>query len=523
MGQRIFRKFRTHIAEQLLESLSEAGNTAYYVVLARQNPFVQAKDGGTDASPPDPPAVDHYAQHTFFHEFISGKLVSPSNASLVVRRFDWVTGRVYSEYNHMASDQYGPASDFYVLTDDNNVYKCLFNNNGANSTVEPTGTATTPFTTSDGYTWKYMASLTSSQREKFLTTTYMPVKFLTSDDGSTQYDVQAAAVDGAVDVIKVANSGSNYRTHDSGTITSVTNSTAIRLASSANNSADNFYVGAAFYVTGGTGAGQLKEIIEYTASTREVIVNSAFSTTLSADASPSKYKISPLVTITSPDGSGAKAISTVNPTGNTISNVTVITAGSGYFRANAAISANSVHGSGAKLMVLVPPKGGHGNNIVQELGADKVMFYTPFVGDESNTVPVGTSFRKIAVVKNPLFSNGTQSNATSTPNIQYTTRLEHTSGIGFQLNEFITGATSKAEGRVVAANATHVYLNNVDGTFANNEQLVGNTTTTFSPTVGKVFESDMINTSGELLYVQSIRPVTRVTGQTEDIKIILDF
>ena len=521
MGERIYQKLRKHLAEQILESITEASNNAYYIVLARNKPFNTTDDGGTDASPPDPESSDHYMQHTFFHEFISAKIVTSGNASLAVRRYDWTTDTVFQEYDHLDTDIYD--KNYYVLTEDSNVYKCLFNNNGANSTIKPTGTSTTAFTTTDGYTWKYMTTLTSSQKEKFLTQNFMPVNFLKLDDGNNQFDVQAAAIDGSLNAIDITAGGANYRAYNSGTITSVVNSTAVTLATTANSTAKDFYTGSAFYTQGGTGAGQLRSITEYIASTRTCVVNTAFSPSLSSTVSPTKYKISPLVTISSPDGSGALAISDVNPTGNSVSNVTVISAGSGYGRANAVITANAVHGSGATLKVLIPPKGGHGNNIVNELGADKVILHTTFVGTESNTVPVGTSFRKIAVVKDPLFANGTSTNATSTTNIQYTTRLEHTSGGGFALNEMIAGAVSKAEGRVVAANSTHTTLNEVDGLFTTGEQLVGNSTSTFSPIVSAVNTSDMINSSGDLLYVQTIRPVTRTTGQTEDIKIILDF
>jgi hypothetical protein len=521
MGERIYQKLRRHLAEQVLESITEPDNNAYYIVLARTKPFDATIDGGTDASPPDPEKTDHFLQHTFFEDFISGKKVTSGNASLAVKRYNWNSGTVFQEYDQTINDIY--ETNFYVLTEDNNVYKCLFNNKGSASTIKPTGTSTSAFTTSDGYTWKYMTTLTSSQQEKFLTQNFMPVNFLAADDGSAQFDVQAAAVDGAINTIDIIAGGSDYRAYNTGTVTQVVNSTAVQIATTANNTSKDFYTGSAFYTKGGTGAGQLKKIIEYIASSRTVVVNSDFSPALSATVSPTQYKIGPLVIITSPDGSGALAISDVSATGNTISNVTVITAGSGYGRANAVVIANSVHGSGAQLKVLIPPAGGHGNNIVSELGADKIILHTTFVGSESNTTPTGTSFRKIVVMKDPVFANGSVANSSSPTNIQYTTRLEHTSGVGFSLNEMVAGAASKAEGRVVAANATHTSLNGVDGTFSVGEQLVGNTSVSFQPIVSEVNSSDMINRSGDLLYVQTVRPVTRAAGQTEDIKIILDF
>lgn len=66
-------------------------------------------------------------------------------------------------------------SKFYVVTDDLNVYKCLDNNYGAISTVKPYGTSYEPFTTSDGYIWKYLYNVPIALRNKFLTASYIPV------------------------------------------------------------------------------------------------------------------------------------------------------------------------------------------------------------------------------------------------------------------------------------------------------------------------------------------------------------
>lgn len=64
---------------------------------------------------------------------------------------------------------------FYVLTEDFNVYKCLNNNYGAQSTVKPVSTSALPFTTADGYVWKYLYTIPSTLRNKFLTPLFMPV------------------------------------------------------------------------------------------------------------------------------------------------------------------------------------------------------------------------------------------------------------------------------------------------------------------------------------------------------------
>lgn len=66
-------------------------------------------------------------------------------------------------------------AEFYCVTDDYNVYKCIFNNNNKPSSVRPTGTSEQIITLSDGYKWKYMYTIPLSLRNKFLTLSTMPV------------------------------------------------------------------------------------------------------------------------------------------------------------------------------------------------------------------------------------------------------------------------------------------------------------------------------------------------------------
>jgi hypothetical protein len=94
-------------------------------------------------------------------------------------------------------------SNFYVLTEDYNVYKCLDNNNNARSTAKPLGTSTSPITTSDGYVWKFMYTVPINLRNKFLSEDQMPVvSALTNQFYSN----------GAMDNIIINNKGTGYTT-----------------------------------------------------------------------------------------------------------------------------------------------------------------------------------------------------------------------------------------------------------------------------------------------------------------------
>jgi len=66
-------------------------------------------------------------------------------------------------------------SQFYVMTDDFNVYVCIDNNAGAISTEQPYGTSASPLKTSDGYVWKFLLTIPIALRTKFLTSKYIPV------------------------------------------------------------------------------------------------------------------------------------------------------------------------------------------------------------------------------------------------------------------------------------------------------------------------------------------------------------
>jgi hypothetical protein len=64
-----------------------------------------------------------------------------------------------------------------------------------------------------------MYTVTTAKALKFLTNDYIPVQTLASDGGEDQWDVQTAAVDGGIHVVKVTAGGSGYATAPAVTIT----------------------------------------------------------------------------------------------------------------------------------------------------------------------------------------------------------------------------------------------------------------------------------------------------------------
>lgn len=217
----ITNKFRINNAEQFLESFTEASPNIYYLGIGKPQAHATQTRGdsrtenlGTDTSPLTP--EDSVANEFYtFDDALAAKKITSSDITQVIPRRDWTTGTVYDYYRHdygafitgtttTQTANSGASSLFdatyYVVSSAFNVYKVLDNNGDAASTVEPTGTSTSILTTGDGYKWKYMYTLSASQQANFLSTDFMGV--------STNSTVASAAVDGAINIVKIKTAGS---------------------------------------------------------------------------------------------------------------------------------------------------------------------------------------------------------------------------------------------------------------------------------------------------------------------------
>jgi hypothetical protein len=211
MASLVTSKFRVHNAQQFAEAFSEASNTIMYLFIGKNTTFPN------DNSPPTPVNSTANIEYTPWRDMYAAKRITTSDVTHAIERYDWTSGTVYDQYDDQDTNLL--EDDFYAMTDEYNVYKCLFNAGATASTTKPTGVSTSPFTTADGYIWKYMYTVTTAKALKFLTNDYISVQTLTGDDGTDQWDVQQAAVDGGIHVVKVTAGGSGYATAPAVTIT----------------------------------------------------------------------------------------------------------------------------------------------------------------------------------------------------------------------------------------------------------------------------------------------------------------
>ena len=158
-----------------------------------------------DPTNPATPEITQEYEHYTRNGILSAKKINLRDVSFVVPRIDWSAGTVYDYFDGNYNSNYlsdsGAASlkgaNFYVLTSTFGVYKCIFNNNGTASTVEPFGQDITMLSTADGYIWKYLYTIPLSSQNRFLTQDFMPVQRAVTNAYYSKGEVNSIVIDNA--------------------------------------------------------------------------------------------------------------------------------------------------------------------------------------------------------------------------------------------------------------------------------------------------------------------------------------
>ena len=105
-----------------------------------------------------------------------------------------------------------PKYNFYVMNSFMQVFKCIWNNNNAKSTIEPyfvpgnfDDKTLIFYSPEDGYKWKYMYTITGDKVKKFLDSKYMPV--IVQDEIDIKNNSYGC---GGVEGINIVRGGSGY-------------------------------------------------------------------------------------------------------------------------------------------------------------------------------------------------------------------------------------------------------------------------------------------------------------------------
>ncbi len=428
MSAIINNSFRKYNADNFIGSFS---NNNVYLSIGKNDPWAGASTGEyIETSPNDatvPIPIDtttaYYANHD---DLIAIKKVSSADVAHVIKRVNWTTNTVYAEYDHYQDDmidgvkldgngqpsETGTLTDFFVMSSTFKVYKCISNNGGSVSTVEPSTTSVAVFPTADHYKWKFMYEVQQADVVKFVTTDWIPVRapaaVATNPD---QAAVETAAIDGSIEHINVVSGGTLYKTHSGATSSSTINT--IQLASGTGQAwetahqTDDYYNGMTIFIKSGVGINQLRTITDYNGNLEEATITPNWTTN---PATTDQYAIMPAITLASVDSNDAIAhVTRINTSTGVIEGVDMLTEGTNYRSAVATVTSGAPVSGGtvATLKAMISPPQGHGSDAVSELGGAFVMLNSRLVGVESGSFPVGDDFRKVQIMIDPKLDNGT--------------------------------------------------------------------------------------------------------------------
>ena len=341
-----------------------SGRSNYYFFIGKVVPWSDPN------SPPTPPVTFFYENDTR-NRIINVEKVITADVSLVIPRRNWATGTVYDQFQDYSANVTAysgatslKASNFYVLNSSFQVYKCISNNDNAQSTVEPSGNELGTFSTADGYVWKFMYTIPLALRSRFLTSAFMPVQ---------KSVLNSFYNDGQVSAVVVDSRGSGYNntpvvnltanaTFDPGLPGNITphlipvisesgSFESVVIANAGNNviSANIMIVdanatGSNLYANTKTGDNQV--ITSTTANLIPVVADGKVRDVIIVDPGKDYSSNNRTIITSSGDGSGATFLPYVNESGE-LEDVIITNRGSGY--TNISFNVIGETGSGANL------------------------------------------------------------------------------------------------------------------------------------------------------------------------------
>lgn len=449
--------FKKYLIEDFYQNFNVLSGDTIFLGIGRSTEWISATGSNLDSTPPR--SIDSIKTDTDFWRYaMAFKKIQKQDVSLVVPRYDWTPNKIYYPYRDDIDlyDDNEPL-EFYVLVDEERVYKCIDNNYNSASTVAPTHVDFQIRTLSDGYRWKYLYSISESKR-KFLTPSrgknkgYMPVEFVSrvnqNDDRQLQFDVQNAAVNGSIDFIDLNQNLRNYVVSDRVVPFDLSNivindyyqgAYEIDIGGSKIVLENDYYNGMSVKFESGAGAGQQRKIADYTVNgnvgTLTLATPLDYSISGAASSSPTYYSILPTVIVLGDGEAGNDILHTSatsaeitvtfldqGPTGSTgdcdcpgletrkfLDRFELINNGKNYTYADIQIVkgltfTSGIVGGDLNLLAkaIMSPIGGHGSDASYELGASSLMIVTDLEQSENCKITTENDFRQFALVKNPL-------------------------------------------------------------------------------------------------------------------------
>ena len=455
-------QFRVTNAENFKEDIQAAG-TEVYVGIGKSDVWSNSTSDTSDTTAFTPyDNIDSINEA--YQNLLGMKALTAADVSHIVPRYTWTSGNSYHAWD--SDDATIFDKSFYVITSEFKVYKCIKAGGGV-STIQPTQTLTQPQAESDGYVWKYMYTTAVEDAEKFLTTSYMPVKTV-----SLAYNNDAAA--------EAALSEGDYAQY--------LNQKASR------DDALAAGIERAEVTAGGTGYTAVPTVTitgDGTGATATATIAGGAVTGITITAKGTNYTVA-IITITGGNGSSATARAVIAPPlGH--GNDPVQELGGFYVAVNTLLT-----GSQAGDLAI--------NNDFRQV----TLIKNPKLVD-GTTLATASANPTLRATKYLQLASG-----------------QNTSG--FLVDAVITGGTSTAKAFITEIDSTnnrlYYHRNSKTGylDFSNGETVtgVGGGSATLHGSAAVVAQ-EVARNSGQVLFLENRDPINRSSSQIEDIKIIIEF
>jgi len=550
-----------------------------YIGLGKSSPWGGTTTANTSDTDAPTPTDTLEAINEARQQLIGLKLVTDSDISHVVPRYDWNAGAEF-----VAWDSTDPAifdKAFYCLTADFKVYKCIVAPVSGGVSDVPTHTDAAITATSDGYYWKYMYTILASDSEKFLTNSYMPVKTLTEQTKGTVAATITNSTTFTLDfenpriqvgqIITADNTGGTSNVDSDTTVVSVSGKTIVASASITALFDGNIVTFGNFLSTDPKFLQQQSQLTSRALGSVGGIERLKL---ISAGTGYSDSGTNTGLVITG-DGSNVATPGTINAnyiTGGAFTSDIILTGnaatngsgsdnvGTNFSVAQATVTSSDAGASGAEFTPIVAPRGrpgfstasangGHGTDPVFELGGFYVGLNVQISGTTDTAIANTQDFRQISLIRNPLIGGVIPTNPVSAINTLKFISYDTAGGTAYAATGALLATAAQANDHVIENSLGFKgYIVNVDTTakriyyFQNDltgyvtptdtdmviktggQTVAGFAITASSDDIGIGAAPNSFNAgSGEMLFLENRDPIQRSTSQIEDVKLIIEF
>lgn len=406
-----------------------------------------------------PSELNHQKEEKNFRHNLQS-IKTIADISFVIPRYNWSSGSIYGAYSDAVSGY--PSQPYYVMNDNNQVYICIQQAKAADGTAAVSTIQPTGNTSGTPFT--------------------------TADDYVWKFLYSISAIDASKFI------SANY--------------IPVKLQGAADSNSQ---------------AADIEQLAVQNAAVVGQIIGYA------VDSGGAGYSSAPTISVS---GNGDRASATATISGGTVGKVELndssgaLTFGYGYDYASVSVSGGGTPTKPAKIRPILATPLGLGADPRDDLRSSAVMFNAKPDGEEGGDFIIGNDFRQVGLVKNVTQDSANGALFSASTGIALNKLIMSAVTVDFTADTKILGGSTQTLAYIDKVDSSNIWYHQDEETgfseFSAGE-LITEVGANGSGTLGSVDSAEVYKYSGEILYVDNRAAVSRSSGQTEDIKIVIQI